>query len=93
MANDILETINLADRPEYIEIVKERSLRRRLIDTCTEIYRNCQDGGLEAKQALDRAAGSMAWVLPSARTGAWCTGAGSSGSIICFRRSRWSFPK
>ena len=40
---------------QYIEIVKERSLRRRLIDACSRIYRNCQDGGLEAKEALDRA--------------------------------------
>ena len=39
----------------YVEIVKERSLRRRLIAACSDIYRNCQDGGLEAKQALDRA--------------------------------------
>ena len=39
----------------YVEIVKERSLRRRLIAACAEIYRNCQDGGLEAKHALDRA--------------------------------------
>lgn len=40
---------------QYIEIVKERSLRRRLIDACSTIYRNSQDGGLEAKEALDRA--------------------------------------
>lgn len=39
----------------YVEIVKERSLRRRLIAACSDIYRNCQDGGLEAKAALDRA--------------------------------------
>ena len=39
----------------YVEIVKERSLRRRLIAASAEIYRNCQDGGLEAKYALDRA--------------------------------------
>ena len=44
---------------QYVEIVKERSLRRRLIDTSTEIYRNCQDGGLEAKDALDRAEQSI----------------------------------
>ncbi|HEX2465149.1 MAG TPA: DnaB-like helicase N-terminal domain-containing protein, partial [Thermoanaerobaculia bacterium] len=36
----------------YVEIVKERSLRRRLIAACSDIYRNCQDGGLDAKQAL-----------------------------------------
>jgi len=40
---------------QYIEIVKERSLRRRLIDACSQIYRDSQDGGLEAKEALDHA--------------------------------------
>ena len=46
---------DLGNVDQYIEIVKERSLRRRLIDACTQMYRNCQDGGLEAKDALDRA--------------------------------------
>ncbi len=40
---------------EYAEIVKERSLRRRLIGACVSITRNCQDGGLEAQEALARA--------------------------------------
>ena len=39
----------------YVEIIKERSLRRRLIDACSVTYRNCLDGGLEAREALDRA--------------------------------------
>lgn len=39
----------------YSEIIKERSLRRRLIEACTEIYRECLDGGLEADEALGRA--------------------------------------
>ncbi len=40
---------------EYVEIVKERSLRRRLIAACVDITRNCQDGGLEAAEALAKA--------------------------------------
>lgn len=39
----------------YVEIIKERALRRRLIDACTTIYRTALDGGLEAKDALGRA--------------------------------------
>ena len=39
----------------YVEIIKERALRRRLIDACTTIYRTALDGGLEAADALDRA--------------------------------------
>ncbi len=39
----------------YVEIIKERSLRRQLIESCTEIYRECLDGGLEADEALARA--------------------------------------
>ncbi|HUP24673.1 MAG TPA: replicative DNA helicase [Thermoanaerobaculia bacterium] len=39
----------------YVEIIKERSLRRRLIYACAEIHRDCLDGGLEARAALDRA--------------------------------------
>ncbi len=40
---------------EYVEIVKERSLRRRLIAACVSITRDCQDGGLEAEEALGKA--------------------------------------
>ncbi len=36
----------------YVEIIKERSLRRRLMLACNDTYRQCLDGGLEAKEAL-----------------------------------------
>lgn len=39
----------------YVEIVKERSLRRRLIRACGEVTRACLDGGLEAEEALAEA--------------------------------------
>ena len=39
----------------YVEIVKERSVRRRLIDVCRDITRDCLDGGVDAQKALDRA--------------------------------------
>ncbi|KAB2964695.1 MAG: replicative DNA helicase [Thermoanaerobaculia bacterium] len=39
----------------YVEIVKERSVRRRLIDVCREVTRDCLDGGLDAAAALGRA--------------------------------------
>ncbi len=39
----------------YAEIVKERSVRRRLIQASGEIIRDCLDGGLEAQAALGRA--------------------------------------
>jgi replicative DNA helicase len=39
----------------YSEIVKERSVRRRLIRASGEIIRDCLDGGLEAQAALGRA--------------------------------------
>jgi replicative DNA helicase len=39
----------------YVEIVKERSVRRRLIDVCREVTRDCLDGGLDAPAALARA--------------------------------------
>ena len=39
----------------YVEIVKERSLRRRLIRACGEVTRACLDGGLEAQEALAEA--------------------------------------
>jgi replicative DNA helicase len=39
----------------YVEIVKERSVRRRLIDVCRDVTRDCLDGGLDAPQALARA--------------------------------------
>ncbi|HSM14648.1 MAG TPA: replicative DNA helicase [Thermoanaerobaculia bacterium] len=39
----------------YVEIVKERSVRRRLIDVCREVTRDCLDGGTDAPTALARA--------------------------------------
>lgn len=39
----------------YVEIVKERSVRRRLIQASGQIIRDCLDGGLEAEAALGRA--------------------------------------
>lgn len=39
----------------YVEIIKERSVRRRLIGASQEIIRDCLDGGLEAQEALGRA--------------------------------------
>ncbi len=39
----------------YVEIVKERSVRRRLIEACGTITRDCLDGGLMAQEALGRA--------------------------------------
>ncbi|HEX4955566.1 MAG TPA: replicative DNA helicase [Thermoanaerobaculia bacterium] len=39
----------------YAEIVKERSVRRRLIQAAGQIIRDCLDGGLDAQAALGRA--------------------------------------
>ena len=39
----------------YVEIVKERSIRRRLIQVSSDIVRDCLDGGVEAELALGRA--------------------------------------
>ncbi|NJL26768.1 MAG: replicative DNA helicase [Thermoanaerobaculia bacterium] len=39
----------------YVELVKERSVRRQLINVCTEIMRDSFDGGVEAAEALGRA--------------------------------------
>jgi replicative DNA helicase len=43
----------------YVEIVKERSVRRRLIDVCREVTRDCLDGGLDAQAALAKAEQSV----------------------------------
>jgi replicative DNA helicase len=43
----------------YVEIVKERSIRRRLIQMSGRIIRDCLDGGVEAKEALGRAEQSV----------------------------------
>jgi replicative DNA helicase len=50
-----LDLPDLGRLDSYIEIVKERSVRRRLIEACGEITRNCLDGGLMAQEALGRA--------------------------------------
>lgn len=39
----------------YVEIVKERSIRRRLIDVCRRVTTDCLDGGLDAASVLGRA--------------------------------------
>jgi replicative DNA helicase len=43
----------------YTEIVKERSVRRRLIQASGQIIRDCLDGGLNANEALGRAEQSI----------------------------------
>ncbi len=55
-----LDLPDLGRLDAYVEIVKERSVRRRLIEACAEITRNCYDGGLEAQEALGRA---EQWIL------------------------------
>ncbi len=50
-----LDLPDLGRLDSYVEIVKERSIRRRLIEACGDITRNCLDGGLEAQEALSRA--------------------------------------
>ena len=40
---------------QYAEIIKERSIRRRLIQASSQIIRDCLDGGLAAQEALGRA--------------------------------------
>jgi replicative DNA helicase len=50
-----LDLPDLGRFDHYVEIVKERSVRRRLIEVCREITRDCFDGGVDAQRALDRA--------------------------------------
>lgn len=50
-----LDLPDLGRLDTYVEIVKERSVRRRLIEACGNITRHCLDGGLEAQEALGRA--------------------------------------
>ena len=50
-----LDLPDLARLDTYVELIKERSVRRRLIDACGEIARISLDGGVEAAQALDQA--------------------------------------
>ncbi len=46
---------DLSRADAYADIVKERSIRRRLIMASSETIRDCMEGGLEAPQALARA--------------------------------------
>ncbi len=50
-----LDLPDLARLDTYVELIKERSVRRRLIDACGEITRLSFDGGVEAAEALDQA--------------------------------------
>ncbi len=43
----------------YVELVKERSVRRRLIEASGQIVRDCLDGGVDADEALARAEQSV----------------------------------
>ena len=50
-----LDLPDLGRSDAYVEIVKERSIRRRLIAASGEIIRDCLDGGLAAAEALGKA--------------------------------------
>ncbi|MEM8963840.1 MAG: replicative DNA helicase [Acidobacteriota bacterium] len=50
-----LDLPDLGRLDSYMEIVKERSVRRRLILACGEITRDSYDGGLDAAEALANA--------------------------------------
>lgn len=50
-----LDLPDLGRSDAYVEIVKERSIRRRLIAASGEIIRDCLDGGLSAEEALGKA--------------------------------------
>ncbi|HVT57855.1 MAG TPA: replicative DNA helicase [Thermoanaerobaculia bacterium] len=50
-----LELPDIGRIDAYAEIVKERSIRRRLIHASGQIIRDCLDGGVEAQAALGRA--------------------------------------
>ncbi|RMH18391.1 MAG: replicative DNA helicase [Acidobacteria bacterium] len=54
-----LDLPDLGRLEAYAEIVKERSLRRRLILASIEITNDCFDGGLEAREALAKAEQSI----------------------------------
>lgn len=54
-----LDLPDLGRLETYVEIVKERSVRRRLIAACSEITRSCLDGGVEAQVALGKAEQSI----------------------------------
>jgi len=50
-----LDLPDLGRTDAYVEIVKERSVRRRLIQASNRIIRDCLDGGLDAQSALAHA--------------------------------------
>jgi len=50
-----LDLPDLGRLDAYVDIVKERSVRRQLIEAATETIRNSLDGGLDAQEALARA--------------------------------------
>ncbi|HUO86908.1 MAG TPA: replicative DNA helicase, partial [Thermoanaerobaculia bacterium] len=54
-----LDLPDLSRVDSYVQIVKERSIRRRLIQASQQVMRDCLDGGLEANEALARAEGMI----------------------------------
>ncbi len=54
-----LDLPDLSRVDTYAEIVKERSVRRGLIQASAEIIRDCQEGGLDAQEALGKAEQSI----------------------------------
>ncbi|MCP3963823.1 MAG: replicative DNA helicase [bacterium] len=50
-----LDLPDLGRTETYVEIVKERSVRRRLVLACSELTTGCLDGGLDASTALAEA--------------------------------------
>jgi len=50
-----LDLPDLSRVDAYVHIVKERSVRRRLIQASQQMMRDCLDGGLDARAALARA--------------------------------------
>ena len=54
-----LDLPDLARVDAYVQIVKERSIRRRLIQASQQVVRDCLDGGLDAREALARAEGMI----------------------------------
>ena len=54
-----LDLPDLSRVDAYVQIVKERSIRRRLIQASQQVMRDCLDGGLEAREALARAEGMI----------------------------------
>ena len=50
-----LDLPDLSRVDTYVEIVKERSVRRRLVLACNELTSGCLDGALDASEALSQA--------------------------------------